>query len=92
MVAGFAIMGLVPALIAIALSIVGGRQMVMIGLIMAAGEIIGALGAVLAGLAGETDLRLSLVLVTVFTVCATLLVAVHPFKSAVHGREAIEAV
>jgi MFS family permease len=91
MVAGFAMMGLVPALIAIALSIVGGRQMVMIGLIMAAGEIIGALGAVLAGLAGETDLRLSLVLATVFTVCAALLVAVHPFTSAVHEGEAIEA-
>jgi MFS family permease len=89
-VAGFAIMGLVPALIAIALSIVGGRQMVMIGLIMAAGEIIGALGAVLAGLVGETDLRLSLALVTVFAVCATLLVAVHPFTSAVHEGEAIE--
>ena len=66
--------------------------MVMIGLIMAAGEIIGALGAVLAGLAGETDLRLSLVLVTAFAVCATLLVAVHPFTSAVHESEAIEAV
>ena len=92
MVAGFAIMGLVPALIAISLSIVGGRQMVMIGLIMAAGEIIGALGAVLAGLAGETDLRLSLVLVTAFTVCATLLVAVHPFTSAVQESEAIEVV
>ena len=89
-VAGFAIMGLVPALIAIALTIVGGRQMVMIGLIMAAGEIIGALGAVLAGLVGETDLRLSLALVTVFAVCATLLVAVHPFTSAVHEGEAIE--
>ena len=91
MVAGFAIMGLVPALIAIALSIVGGRQMVMIGLIMAAGEIIGALGAVLAGVAGETDLRLSLVLVTAFTSCAIVLVAVHPFKATVHEREAFEA-
>ena len=92
MVAGFAIMGLLPALIAIVLSIVGGRQMVMIGLIMAAGEIVGALGAVLAGLAGETDLRLSLVLVAAFILFATLLVAVHPLAPAVHESQAAEAV
>ncbi len=78
MLAGLAIMGLVPALIAMVLSIVGGRQMVMIGLIMGAGEIVGALGAVLAGLAGETDLRLSLVVVAVITLASALLAAVHP--------------
>ena len=66
--------------------------MVMIGLIMAAGEIVGALGAVLAGLAGETDLRLSLVLVSAFILFATLLVAVHPLAPAVHESQAAEAV
>lgn len=91
MLAGLVIMGLIPALIAIVLSVVGGRQMVMIGLIMAAGEIVGAMGAVLAGLAGETDLRLSLVLVAAFTLGTTLLVALHPLTPASHESKAVEA-
>ena len=88
MLAGLAIMGLLPALIATVLSIVGGRQMVMIGLIMGVGEVIGALGAVLAGLAGETDLRLSLIFVAAIALCSTLLAAIHPFTSAAQGNEA----
>jgi len=92
MLAGLAIMGLIPALVAIALSIVGGRQMVMIGLIMAAGDIVAALGAVLAGLAGEVDLRLSLGLVSTITLCTTLLVAVHPLTPAVQKEEVAPAM
>ena len=92
MLAGLAIMGLVPSLIAIVLSIVGGRQMVMIGLLMGAGEIVGALGALLAGLAGETDLRLSLAVVSAIALCNILLVAVHPFTPAVPKSEAAETM
>ena len=88
MLAGLAIMGLLPSLIAIVLSIVGGRQTVMIGLLMGAGEVVGALGALLAGLAGETDLRLSLVVVAAIALCSTLLAAIHPFTPAVQGNEA----
>jgi hypothetical protein len=83
MLAGFAIMGLLPALISMVLSIVGGRQMVMIGLIMGAGEIVGALGALLAGMAGETDLRLSMVVVAGITLASVLLASMHTFAPAV---------
>ena len=92
MLAGLAIMGLVPALIAIVLSIVGGRQMVMIGLLMGAGEIVGALGALLAGFAGETDLRLSLAVVSAIALCNILLVAMHPFTPAVQKSNAAETI
>ena len=88
MLAGLAIMGLLPALIATVLSIVGGRQMVMIGLIMGVGEVVGALGALLAGLAGETDLRLALVVVAAIALCSALLAAMHPFTAAVQGNDA----
>jgi MFS transporter, FSR family, fosmidomycin resistance protein len=92
MLAGVAIMGLTPALIAMVLSIVGGRQMVMIGLIMGADEIVGALGAVVAGLAGEIDLRLSLVVVAAITLASALLASMHPFASAVPQPEAAETL
>jgi len=83
MLAGLAIMGLLPTLIATVLSIVGGRQMVMIGLIMGTGEVVGAMGALLAGAAGETDLRLSLVVVSVIDIGSALLASVHPFTPTV---------
>jgi len=79
MLAGFVIMGLLPALIATALSIVGGRQMVMIGLIMGTGEVVGALGALLAGVAGEADLRLSLVVVSIMALGSALIASMHSF-------------
>jgi MFS family permease len=89
MLAGFVVMGLLPALIATVLSIVGGRQMVMIGLIMGAGEAVGALGALLAGVAGENDLRLSLVVVSIIALGSALLASMHPFTPAVseHDRD-----
>ena len=90
MLAGLVIMGLLPALIATVLSIVGGRQMVMIGLIMGAGELVGALGALLAGVAGETDLRLSLVVVSIMALSSALLASMHLFAPAAAKHEADE--
>ena len=87
MLAGFVVMGLLPALIATVLSIVGGRQMVMIGLIMGAGEAVGALGALLAGVAGENDLRLSLVVVSIIALGSALLASMHPFTPAVSEHD-----
>ena len=80
--AGFVIMGLLPALIATVLGIVGGRQMVMIGLIMGTGDAVGGLGALLAGVAGETDLRLSLVAVSIMALGGVLLASMHSFAPA----------
>jgi MFS family permease len=91
MLAGLVIMGLLPTLIATVLSIVGGRQMVMIGLIMGTGEVVGAMGALLAGAAGETDLRLSLVVVSVIGISNALLASIHPFTPAVADSTADEA-
>jgi MFS family permease len=88
MLSGFVIMGLLPALIATVLSIVGGRQMVMIGLIMGTGEVVGASGALLAGVAGETDLRLSLVVVSIIALGSALLASMHPFTPAVSEHDA----
>ena len=84
MLAGFVIMGLLPALIATVLSIVGGCQMIMIGLIMGTGEVVGALGALLAGVAGEADLRLSLVVVSIMALGSALLASMHSFTSSRH--------
>ena len=86
MLAGFVIMGLLPALIATVLSIVCGRQMVMIGLIMGTGEVVGALGAMLAGVAGEADLRLSLVVVSIMAFGSALLASMHSLTPSRHAH------
>ncbi len=91
MLAGLIIMGLLPTLIATVLSIVGGRQMVMIGLIMGTGEVVGALGALLAGAAGETDLRLSLLVVSIIEISCAFLASVHPFTPVMTDNTAAEA-
>ena len=69
-------------LIAMALEVVGRREITVIGFLFAIGGSAGAGGAALAGLVGNSSLAMTLVLTSVLALTSGLLVGVSPFSPA----------
>jgi FSR family fosmidomycin resistance protein-like MFS transporter len=76
-----------PALLAAAVEMVGRREVTSLGLIYAVMDGVGALGALLAGLAGGTDLRYSFAFVAGAAVLASVIAAAQPFAVASSSRQ-----
>ncbi len=77
---GFLLLGLLPSMRALLLSIIGGRQTAVMGVVLAGGEIVGAFGSLLSGILGEFDLSLSILLVGVLAGFSAFLIWVLPRK------------
>ena len=73
------LVGARPVLLAAAVEMVGRRAVTSLGLIYAVMDGVGALGALLAGLAGTSDLRYSFAFVAGAAVLASAMAAAHPF-------------
>ena len=71
---GFLLLGLQPSMRALLLSIIGGRQTAVMGVVLAGGEIVGAFGSLLSGILGEFDLGLSILLVGVLAGLSAILI------------------
>ncbi len=78
-IAGTALTGMRPVYLAAAVEMVGRRETTALGLIYAVMDGIGALGGLLAGLAGTNDLRYALVFAAGATAVSGLFALAHPF-------------
>ena len=81
--------GVRPVLLAAAVEVAGRREATSLGLIFAVMDGVGALGGLLAGLAGGADLRYALVFAAVTAAAATGVSAVHTFGDHQAPRPAI---
>ena len=79
--------GVRPAILAAAVEMVGRKEVTSLGLIYAVTDGIGALGGLLAGLAGGADLRYALVFSAAMAAAAALAAAGHPFRAAAPTAE-----
>jgi MFS family permease len=79
--AGGLLMGVRPVLLAAALEMVGRRESTSLGLIYTAMDGVGALGGLLAGIAGGSDLRYALVFAAGTAALSGVIAAVHPFAA-----------
>lgn len=82
MVGGMLLISLRAILMATALEMVGMRHSTVLGFLFTIGEGIGALGAVLAGAVGNTDLSRALMLAAALALAAGVVAVVHPFTRA----------
>ena len=80
MVGGLLLIGVRSVMLATALEIEGSQQSTVLGFLLTLGAGMGAVGAALAGLVGNTDLGLALVLAAVLSLAAGALAVVHPFN------------
>lgn len=78
MMIGFLLLGLRPSLLAMLLNIIGGRQTTVMGIVLAASEIVGSFGSLLSGIIGEFDLSLSIIFVGIMAGLSALLLAFLP--------------
>jgi MFS family permease len=76
------LMGVRPIVLAAALEMVGRRQMTSLGLIYAVMDGLGALGGLLAGLAGSSDLRYAIVFAAATAALSGVAALLHPFSVA----------
>jgi MFS family permease len=82
--AGAALVSVRAPILAAAVELAGGHESAALGLIYAAMDGVGALGAVLAGVAGGVDLRYAMVFVAAVSGAAAFLSLIVPIKE-VHG-------
>ena len=88
LVVGASVMtGTRPALLAMAIDISGHRETTTLGVVYAAMDGVGALGAVLAGLSGSVDLRYAIVFASAAAGAATLAAALLPATHGVTTRQ-----
>ena len=78
-VGGTALSGMRPVYLAAAVEMVGKRESTSLGLVYAVMDGLGALGGLLAGLAGTNDLRFALVFAAGAALLSGAFAAVHPF-------------
>jgi MFS family permease len=79
-IAGTVLVGVRPVYLAAAVEMVGRRETSSLGLIYAAMDGVGALGGVLAGLAGSADLRMALAFSAAWCLLFAVLALAHPFS------------
>ena len=82
MMIGFLLLGLRPSLLAMLLSIIGGRQTTVMGIVLAGSEIVGSFGSLLSGIIGGFDLSLSILFVGILAGLSSLLLCVLPAYAA----------
>lgn len=80
-IASSALNGVRPVLLAIGIEISGQRESTTLGIMYAAMDGIGALGAVLAGITGTVDLRFAILFVAVFSTVSTFITAILPIHT-----------
>jgi MFS family permease len=80
MVTGMLMLSVRVVVMAMALELVGGREATVIGFLFTLGEAPAALSTALAGLVGEVDLSLSLVLAAGLSLASGTAAAIHSFK------------
>ena len=85
--AGGLLMGVRPVLLAAALEMVGRRESTSLGLIYTAMDGVGALGGLLAGIAGGSDLRYALVFAAGAAALSGVIAAAHPFSGSTVSLE-----
>ncbi|MEE8518391.1 MAG: MFS transporter [Dehalococcoidia bacterium] len=86
-IAGSLLVGARPVLLAAAVDMAGKRESTSLGLIYAVMDGVGALGGLLAGLAGSGDLRYAMVFAAAMALLTAVIAALHPFGSAVRSFE-----
>jgi len=64
--------------LAMLLNVIGGRQTTVMGIVLAASEIVGSFGSLLSGIIGEFDLSLSIIFVGIMAGLSALLLAFLP--------------
>jgi FSR family fosmidomycin resistance protein-like MFS transporter len=74
--------GVRPPLLAAALEMTGRRESTALGLVYGVMEGVGALGGVLAGLLGSSDLRYAFVFAAAASLLAAVIAILHPFNQA----------
>ena len=84
-VAGTALSGMRPVYLAAAVEMIGRRESTSLGLIYGIMDGLGAVGAVLAGLAGSNDLRYALAFAAAAALASAIFALAHPFKVAMVG-------
>ncbi len=85
MLAGAALVSVRPPILAAAVELVGRHESAALGLIYAAMDGVGALGAVFAGVAGGVDLRFAIVFAAAVSIATAVLSIAVPFKEAHRG-------
>lgn len=78
--------GMRPALLAASVEMVGRKETTSLGMIYAVMDGIGAVGALLAGVAGGQDLRYALVFASVMAAIASAIAIGHPFHLSQHDK------
>ena len=78
-IGGSALSGMRPVYLATAIEMVGKRESTSLGLVYAVMDGLGALGGLLAGLAGTNDLRFALVFAASMALLSGAFAMVHPF-------------
>jgi FSR family fosmidomycin resistance protein-like MFS transporter len=81
--------GMRPALLAASVEMVGRRETTSLGMIYAVTDGLGAMGALLAGLAGGADLRYAFVFSAVLAILAAAMAVGHPFRVAAPAAESV---
>ncbi|MCH8847616.1 MAG: MFS transporter [Chloroflexi bacterium] len=79
-IGGTALSGMRPVYLAAAVEMVGKRESTSLGLVYAVMDGLGALGGLLAGLAGTNDLRFALVFAAGAALLSGAFAVVHPFE------------
>jgi FSR family fosmidomycin resistance protein-like MFS transporter len=90
-IAGSLLVGVRPVLLAAAVDMTGKRESTSLGFIYAVMDGLGALGGLLAGLAGTADLRYAIAFAAAAALVAGVIAALHPFTSAVTSLEPVPA-
>lgn len=88
MATGMLMLSVRIVLMAMALELVGGRETTMIGVLFTLGEAPAALATAVAGLVGEIDLGLALVLAAGLSLASGIGAAMHSFTPATARTEA----
>jgi MFS family permease len=80
-IASSALNGVRPVLLALGIEISGQHESTTLGIMYAAMDGLGALGAVLAGLTGTVDLRFAILFAAIFSTMATFIAAMLPIRT-----------